>query len=224
MVRSITMAAAKVGLVASLALALLALAAAPATGSVISAVGTATQIAGGEYDGWYKYTYTVTWDLSKGLSHWDLVLKPACLDGLHFFDFAPENGLTKDGQSTGETWDIGDPVCYKVNYGAEFSPTGDPSTNVTAPIIKWEPTSSYYEPGKEGTGQFWFYANVVPQTGTFDDVIVAKYGNNTRLGDLTGAYPSCNVIQPQPVPEPATMAMLAFGGAMVYFARRRGGK
>ena len=51
---------------------------AAAEASIISATGTAELVQTGEYAGWYKYTYEVTWILTKGLSHWDLVVKPRC--------------------------------------------------------------------------------------------------------------------------------------------------
>lgn len=187
----------------------------------VTATGTADLVSGGQFDGWYKYTYEVEWDLEKGLSHLDIILKFGCLDGLHFFgfDFDEQVPGSHDGESTGTGWETGNPVVFTVLYRAFFEPAGDPSIpGITEPVIKWEPIEDGDEPGKEGKGTFWFYANIIPENIVLDnDLIGAKHGrDNSTFGRLTGAYPSCNV-----VPEPMTVALMGFGTAGVILLRRK---
>ncbi|MCX5654432.1 MAG: PEP-CTERM sorting domain-containing protein [Planctomycetota bacterium] len=201
---------------AAAAIAALLLASAPASGSTISAVGTVEQVTGGVYDGWFKYSYTVTWDFSKGLSHLDLTLPAASLTGAIDFAF----GLGAAGQSTGSSYHKGDTPIYSVLYDGAFEPRGDPSTSLTQPLLKWEPADGG-SPGKVGVGQFWFYSDAAPITGTFEDVLAAKYGTSKIFGDLAGAYPSSAKPEPEPIPEPATMAYLLVGASLTWLARRR---
>ena len=186
----------------------------------LSATGTAELVLGGEFDGWYKYTYDVTWTFEHGLSHLDIILKFGCLDGLHFFGFDYDEQVpgSHDGESTGTGWETGDPVVFTVQYRAFFEPAGDPSIpGITQPIMKWEPIPGADEPGHEGVGAFWFYANVVPENVVLDNVLAAaKHGAASTFGRLTGAYPSCNV-----VPEPASMALMALGLGAVTLVRRK---
>lgn len=190
-----------------------------AWGSLITGVGTADLVTGGQYDGWYKYTITVDWSLTRGLSHLDLILPPAtCGDFQIAFD--TDIGGTQDGRSTGSTYKPGDTVSYTVPLAGAFSSKGDPSIKgLTSPLVKWEPSTSK-NPGKVGTGQFWFYSNYAPSYGTQENVLTAKYGTSSLTGTLSGAYVSDH-LTPSPVPEPATLAFFGVGAAMLYASRRR---
>jgi hypothetical protein len=187
-----------------------------AGGALISGVGAAELMTEGSYSGWYKYTYTVTWDLSKDLSHLDLVVPDCSTGGWCQFAFDTDAGGSEDGHSTGSDYHTGQPVVFSVPYAGAFEPRGDPSISLAKPLIKWEPYSCR-QPGKDGVGEFWFYSTGAPITGLFDDVWAAKFGQNTVYGDLTGAYPTCD----EPVPEPATLAYLAVGVAAALVNRRR---
>ncbi len=188
-----------------------------ARASVISGTGTADLVQTGDYAGWYKYTYEVTWNLSKSLSHLDLVLKPGCTQDDHHIVFETELGGAADGESTGECWNPNKPVVFTVSYEGMFEPNGDPSIKLAEALIKWEPYENGDEPGKKGVGQFWFYANILPEYGSFDNVFAGKYGKNKVFGDMTGAYPSCEII-----PDPATAVLLLGGlGLTVLSGRRR---
>ena len=189
---------------------------AAAEACLISATGAAELVQGGDYAGWYKYTYDLTWNLTKGLSHWDLILKPGCTQPDHEIVFDTGIGGPYDGLSTGDGWKPSKPVDFTVPYEGMFEPQGDPSSHLTAPLIKWEPYETYDEPGKKGTGQFWFFANILPEYSTFDNVVAAKYGKKKVFGDLAGAYPSC-----QTIPEPATVVLLGLGGVGIVLTRRR---
>jgi hypothetical protein len=200
---------------AAAAVAALLLASAPASGSTISAVGTAEQVTGGVYGGWYKYSYTLTWDLSKGLSHVDMVIPP-CAAQFKQFGFDTEIGGANDGLSTGSSYHTGDPLNFVIPFEGAYEPRGDPSISLDSPIIKWEPMNGE-DLGKVGVGEFSFYSNAIPYTGTFENAFYAKFGRNEIAGNLTGPVPVCQ----NPVPEPATMAYLLVGAGLTWLARRR---
>jgi hypothetical protein len=187
----------------------------PASGSMISAVGTAEQVTGGVYDGWFKYSYTLTWDLSKGLSHVDMVIPP-CAAEFKQFSFDTEIGGINDGLSTGSSYHTGDPLNFVIPFEGTYEPRGDPSISLDSPIVKWEPMNGGGL-GKVGVGQFSFYSNAIPYVGTFEDAFYAKYGTHQIAGNLTGPVPVC----PNPVPEPATVAYLLVGAGIAWAARRR---
>lgn len=190
----------------------------------ISATGTA-EVAG-VWDGytWYKYTYVVEWsDLDHGLSHLDLLQIAGCAESDHLFVFDPLGCEPYDGMSTGEDSEEGPPPDYTVFYdGMLLRSGGDPSLDPEQsppglPVIKYEPQSDGEdEPGKSGIGVFWFYANILPTTGTLADYVLAKHDGMVAVGDLTGAYPMCTV-----TPEPATMGLLGLGVLGLMLRRRK---
>jgi len=182
----------------------------------ITGTGTAELMGEGLYAGWYKYTYSVGWCLTNGLSHVDLILKPGCGEEDHLFHFDTDTGGPYDGLSTGEGWEMDDPVVFTVPYQGFFNVGGDPSVSVSAPVVKWEPDETYDEPGMQGAGAFWFYSNVIPEFGDFDGALVVKYGSRKRFGNLSGAYPSCEII-----PEPFTVGFLGAGLVLVFVMKRR---
>jgi hypothetical protein len=203
-------------LLAAAGIAALLLASAPASGSIISAVGTAQQVTGGVYDGWFKYSYTLTWDLSKGLSHVDMVIPP-CAAQSKQFGFDTEIGGINDGLSTGSSYHTGDPLNFVIPFEGTYEPRGDPSISLNSPIVKWEAMNGR-DLGKVGVGEFSFYSNAIPFFGTFENAFYAKYGRNEIAGNLTGPVPVC---PPTPVPEPATMAYLLVGAGLTWWDRRR---
>lgn len=177
----------------------------------ISGTSTATLITdGGVHDGWYLYEIEIDWDLNTmgaGLSHWDIILKPGCgsLDHLIGLD-------TPAGYSTCENYD-------EMWWSGYFQRGGDDSVpEILDPIVKYNDPfiPSDAQPGPEGYGTFSFYANIIPENGTYENALMAKGGTiDPVYGDLTGDYPSCTII-----PEPATILLLGLGGLALLRKRR----
>jgi hypothetical protein len=171
----------------------------------ISAQSTATQITEGEYSGWYKYTLVVNWNLCKSLSHWDLILKPGCGARDHIIEFPEPAGSSGSG-------------CHEIFWTGEFNKKGDRSLNpdVLDPVVKYEP--NIFNPGRSGSGTFYFISNITPENnGPYPNIVVAKAGNCPDVyGTLTGDYPSCTV-----TPEPATISLLGLSMLFVLVKKRR---
>jgi hypothetical protein len=194
---------------ALMAACVLVAAAAPcAQASLISAFSTVQMMDEGPYTGYYKYTVEAVWDLTKDLSHMDLLVRPCgpAAGGVFFFDTGvggPYDGVSMPGN---------------VKHDGFFEPNGDPSIDEGWPVIKYEPRGDV---GKQGVGTFWFYTNLAPIFGLHDDMLVAKHGTNVTYGDIEGAWLSCATDPPHPVPEPASLALVCGGAAFVWIARRR---
>ena len=168
----------------------------------ISGLSMATQLTDGAYAGWYLYEIQIEWNLNRGLSHWDLILKPGCAEDDHLIEFPNPAG-----------WSIGESgLIYWAGLFALWDKSLEP--DLYNPLIKYEPIG---EGSKMGSGMFYFYSNIVPEyKGPYADVLVAKNGNEPDIwGDLTGAYPSCTI-----VPEPATITLLG-GGLLIFLSKRK---
>ena len=164
---------------------------------------------------WYLYEIAVDWDLNgegAGMSHLDVILKDGCKSADHLIEFDVPAGLSTSVQLPDDPEAMG--------WTGYFERNGDPSLNpVTNPVIKYN--NPYYppeaEPGPDGTGTFWFYANIIPEYGSYEGMLVGKAGTiSDTYGDLVGAYPSCTII-----PEPAAMLLLGVGAATLLGKRKR---
>jgi hypothetical protein len=179
---------------------------------MIEGASTATLVTDpGPYLGWYLYELDIAWELNgpgSGLSHWDVLLKVGCAAEDHLIEF-PDPG----GWSTSEQFPD-DP--YSVSWDGYFERYGEPTIPSTDPLLKYEQTPGQpYEAGPEGYGRFWFYSNIIPEYGTYEEALAGKAGVQPIVfGDLIGAYPSCTT-----TPEPTTLSLLALGGLLL--ARRR---
>jgi len=179
--------------------------------SSISGVSTATLQTEGEYAGWYLYEIDFQWSLygrGAGLSHWDLILKDGCAEEDHLIVFdTPAGFSTRWGR-----------LCKPnaMSWTGYFERKGDKSIGLNKPVVKYDGPHipKWAVAGSKGYGTFWFYSNIVPEYGTYDNVLVAKSGCRVICGDLSGAYPSCTI-----VPEPATVLML--GVSSMLFIKKR---
>ena len=178
----------------------------------IDGISTATLITeAGPYQDWYLYEVFVEWNLDgqgTGLSHWDVKLKTGCANTDHLIEFD-----TPAGYSTTEDSPT-DPTA--MGWSGYFIRTGDPTVPGDDPVLKYN--DPYYpltaEPGPVGYGTFYFYANIIPENGTYAGGVIAKYGTTSVAGDLTGDYPSCTVI-----PEPGSI--LLFGLVPLLLRKKR---
>jgi hypothetical protein len=169
----------------------------------ISGTSTATFLTDGPYAGWFLYEVNVEWNLNRGLSHWDLILKPGCAKPDHLIEFPDPAGSS--GAESG--------VVHWTGYFELKDKSLDP--DLYNPLLKYEPQGND-DDGKTGSGTFYFYSNILPEyKGPYQNVLVAKNGNQPDIwGDLTGAYPSCTV------PEPATITLLG-GGLLIFLSKKR---
>ncbi len=178
--------------------------------SSISGTSTAILLGDGDYAGLYLYQIDLEWDSNYSncadLEKWVLKLKSVCSGPDHLFQFD-----TYAGYSTSQShpdnpssmgwsgWFIRNilPDLPLAKYGKPYFPEG-------------------IESGPEGHGTFWFYSNVIPEYGTYENVLIGIDGCRVVvIGDLTGAYPSYTI-----VPEPATVVMFGLGGGFLLIKKR----
>lgn len=124
--------------------------------------------------GAWRYELTVTWDNSKyGMSHIDLIID----DGLNCSAADLASGLTFP--AIGGTG-MGEDDC-PLQYDGFLSPNGDPSLDLTQPMIKFKPQEyEGCEGGATGTAVLVFYSDYPPYpVADHNLALVEKYSQYT---------------------------------------------
>jgi hypothetical protein len=136
----------------------------------------------GPYRGLYLYTVTLEFILEKGLSNVTLdlgfsdCLEYACGQIFLFADPA--------GESPGQIEDCA------VTYVGEFNCRGNPSIDLTVPVVKWDVSAtSDCAPGKTGTATLRFYTNLGPDSNRDVSLFLIKNGQEVCEGTVTGDVP-----------------------------------
>lgn len=136
----------------------------------------------GPYRGLYLYTVTLNFLLEKGLSNVTLDLGfSECLDFACRQTFLFPNPA---GESPGEVANC--PVIYV----GEFNCAGNPSIDLSVPVVKWDVSSAMgCEPGKTGTTTLRFYTNLGPDPDKDLSLFLIKNGQEVCEGTLSGDAP-----------------------------------
>ena len=137
--------------------------------STVTGTSTAALITQGEYEGWYRYDISIKWKTCANLYQLDLLLKSGCAEPDHEIVFPAPAGFSTSAEHPY------DPLA--MTWTAYFESNGCPSI-----FFKYDPVIEYdkhHRPrnvtaGKIGRGTFSFYSNIVPEYGTYQDVIIAQ--------------------------------------------------
>lgn len=150
---------------------------------------TAQMQTSGPFQGYYKYTLTLSWSTPRGLSHvtfdpgFGLCPEAACAQTWLFEEIAGE-GTSTSG--------------CRFDFEGEFNCKGDPSIDYTDPVIKWNAVSSGgCESGQAGTATLRFYTDVPPQAGQ-TPITLVKNGRNVCEGSITGVFPMACPVPVEP--------------------------
>ncbi|MDO9693751.1 MAG: hypothetical protein Q7W56_03415 [Candidatus Latescibacteria bacterium] len=165
---------------------LILLPAGSALASDLTGVITAEYVGQREVGEWC-YTLAVTWqnDPARGLSHVNLSLGEGtdCTEaeinsGVLWDDLA---GVVTNASFTGE-----------IPCMAWYEPNGDPSLNLTVPLLKFEPhPGAVRGPGPVGWGRLVFYSDKPPaQIATPNSFLSQKFGTYSSFGQVTGVFPA----------------------------------
>jgi len=167
--------------------ALLALPAAALAGvSGTSTVGYGT----GEFEGYWCYTITFTWDSPYSLSNLSNFV------GLEGLACACDPGIFVFPDPAGTTTGYEDGMECTLEYMGEYVCNGNPSlppelANYSA--VKWEPNPETCNAGTTGTGTVVFYSLLAPGEDEYHaDILVIKGGTETVIGAVTGPLPAAD--------------------------------
>jgi hypothetical protein len=167
--------------------------AAVATADDCSLTGTCTAVPNPDDPvlGAWKCCVEVIWDTGSNhaLSHIDVLLGlEACDCVCEEFPFAAQNPA---GTSIGEE---GRSIGCSVYYRAEWLCHGDPSLDIAAPLVKFEPIEQgSCHTTSTGEGLFCFHSDWPPvEVATPNELLARKAANDTCTGQLAGMVPDCS--------------------------------
>lgn len=153
----------------------------------VHAVSSVELTADPGFEGSYKYTIEVEWDLEENaVGHLTFFLRldalaDTCESGDVLFP-------TPAGTSTGESG--GDPC--QLEYEGQFLCKTDPSLGLEDPnlSVKFNPIEVACETTTEGSGTFIFYTHVAPDIpGSHAEAVAIKHGESVTIGTIDGALP-----------------------------------
>lgn len=157
------------------------------TGSISAELETS-----GPFDGLWKYTVDITWEIPQGLSNVAIQCGFDCATAIcdAGWAFADTSG-TGDGVTNDETSVPGD---CTVPFVGEFDCKGVPQLGLDGPTIKWDALDfPECESGTTGSATLCFWIDLPPEPESEAPIVVIKNGLNVCEGMLVGDCPSCPV-------------------------------
>jgi hypothetical protein len=142
------------------------------------------------FEGLYKYTLTLDWDLPQfALSHPDLFI------GLDACECVCDPSVAQFAVPGGHSTSSEDGEVCENDYFGEYVCTGDPALpgTLNGPAVKWDPDETVCTPGTVGSGVFCFYSPLPPAASlTHTDFIALKHDTEICYGDIVGTLPICD--------------------------------
>jgi len=141
----------------------------------------------------WRYEMRVTWDNNSpfALSHFNLKLD----DGTNCTEGDIRSYLMW-GSPAGEAH--GFEVNGSIYFDAVLEMNGDPSLDISVPLIKYEPNDmGDVRPGPSGTGVFVFWSDLPPWPIDRPNLLLSeKFGQEHSFGVMDGVFPAlpCNPI------------------------------
>ncbi|NTV04069.1 hypothetical protein HGA89_04005 [bacterium] len=137
--------------------------------------------------GEWCYTLAVTWqnEPNRGLSHLNLSLGAG-------------TDCSESEINTDVLWGVNAGMVISSDFTreilclAQYEANGDPSLNITEPVLKFEPhPGSIRGPGAVGWGRLVFYSNKPPAAITTPNSFLSqKFGTYSSSGQVTGVFPA----------------------------------
>ncbi len=165
---------------------LVLVAAGTALASDLSGVITA-EFVGPHGIGEWRYTLAVNWENlpARGLSHLNLSLGAGTV-------------CTEEDLAAGVLWGFNAGMVINSDFTreilclAQYEVNGDPSLNITEPLLKFEPhPGSIRGPGPVGWGRLVFYSDRPPAAiVTPNSFLSQKFGTYSSFGQVTGVFPA----------------------------------
>jgi hypothetical protein len=175
---------------ARILVSVLAIVALPAA-ALAGVSGTSTMGYGtGEFEGYWCYEITFTWDSPFSLSNLSNFV------GLEGLVCACDPGIFVFPDPAGTTTGYEDGMECTLDYMGEYVCNGNPSlppelANYSA--VKWEPNPETCNAGTTGSGTVIFYSLLAPGADEYHaDILVIKAGLETVIGGVSGPLPAAD--------------------------------